>query len=61
MRYLKKNTVLKSIGWINGIVFLYFACCLDSDSWIPFIICCITGTYLGAFAYANNFFEGWCE
>ncbi|WPB45831.1 hypothetical protein KPGFFKBI_01186 [[Clostridium] scindens] len=59
MRYLKKNTVLKTIGWINLIVFLYFACCLGADSWIPFVACCITGTYLALFAYANDFFERW--
>ena len=59
MRYLKKNTVLKTIGWINLIVFLYFACCFGADSWIPFVACCITGTYLALFAYANDFFERW--
>lgn len=61
MRYLKKNTVLKFIGYLNLIVFMYFSCCLDAQSWIPLIVCCITGGYLGVFSYANNWFEGWCK
>lgn len=57
MRYLKKNTVLKFITYTDFMVFLYFACLLDSYSWIPFIVCCITGGYLALFIYANNWFE----
>ena len=52
-----KNKILKVIGCANLLVFLYFACWLDCDSWIPFIVCVITGGYLGWFAYANDWFE----
>lgn len=48
-----KNFILKTVAWINFLVFLYFACWIDVDSWIPFIICCITGAYLAIFVYAN--------
>lgn len=52
-----KNFILKTVAWINFLVFLYFACWIDADSWIPFIICCITGAYLALFAYANDMFD----
>ena len=50
-----KNRVLKLITLINGISFLYFGSLLDSDTWIPGIICCINFTWLMMFAYANGF------
>ena len=52
-----KNFILKTVAWINYLLFLYFACWIDADSWIPFIICCITGAYLALFAYANDMFD----
>ena len=50
-----KNRVLKLITLINGISFLYFGSLLDSYSWIPGIICCITFAWLTLFAYANGY------
>lgn len=41
-----KNFILKTVAWINFVVFLYFACWLDAYSWVPLIICCITGACL---------------
>lgn len=55
MHSMKKNFVLKTIAYING--FLYFACWLDCGSWLPLIICCITGGYLALFSAANNWWE----
>lgn len=50
-----KNKMLKLITVVNGISFLYFGCLLDSDTWIPGIICCINFTWLCLFAYANGY------
>lgn len=61
MMHCLKNSILKTIAYIDGLVFLYFACCLDAYSWIPFIICCITGGYMALFIYANDFFDKWVE
>lgn len=52
-----KNFILKTITKIDAMVFLYFACWLDVESWIPFYVCCATGAYLALFAYANDFFN----
>ena len=41
MHFLKKNTVLKTISYINGISFCYFGSWLDADSYIPLIIVCV--------------------
>lgn len=60
MRCLK-DTILKIITWLNFLSLLIFGCALDSDSWIPFIICCINIAWLALFGYANNWFEGWCD
>lgn len=61
MHFLKKNIVLKVMGYLNLVMFLYFGCLLDIDSLIPLTICIATGTYLAVFGYANNWFEGWCK
>ena len=50
-----KNKILKVITAVNGISFLYFACLLDSNAWVPGIICGINFTWLCLFAYANGY------
>lgn len=50
-----KNRILKLITLVNGISFLYFASLLDSDTWIPGIICCINFVWLTLFVYANGY------
>lgn len=52
-----KNRILKLWAYTNFILFLFFACAIDSESWIPTIIVCITGAKLALFGYANNWFE----
>ncbi len=47
------NRILTSITWIAGIVFLASASAVDSDSWIPFIMYCISGAWISLFVYAN--------
>lgn len=52
----RKNKILKIIVYINLIIFLTSACMIDSASWIPSIVCVVTGGYLTLFIYANNGF-----
>lgn len=56
MRYLKRR-ILKTLAWVNLISFLFFACLVDSNSWIPFIICYINVMWLMLFGCTNNWFE----
>ena len=53
---MRKNIILKTIAYIDFLVFTISACLIDSNSWLPFVICCISGSYLAAFAYANDWF-----
>lgn len=53
-----KNIILKTIAYICFALFVLAGCLLDSNSWIPFIVVCITGGWLFLFSYANNWFEG---
>lgn len=53
MRCLKNN-ILKTLGYLNFIIFLVSACAVDSETWLPLIVCCFTLGYLGIFAYAND-------
>ena len=34
-----KNKILKAIVWAVSLVWIVSACLIDSDSWIPFIVC----------------------
>lgn len=52
-----KNFCLRLIGILNLLFFILGATMIDSKSWVPFIVCCATGSYLVLFAYANNWFE----
>lgn len=52
-----KNKILKALAYINGFLFLIFACALDSESSIPAIGCMVTGGWLLLFSYANNWFD----
>ncbi len=49
-----KNIILKSVAYIMGGLFLVSACALDSDSWIPHIVCSVSILWLALFAYANG-------
>lgn len=58
MRRRIKNAILKAITAIAGTVFVLSACMLDSESYIPMILCMASGLWLSAFAYANGWLEG---
>ena len=55
-----KNKILKAWAYLNLIAWCIAACAIDSDSWIPTIIVGITTVWLTLFAYANDWFEGYC-
>jgi len=56
-----KNTILKATARIMGILFLVSACALDSDSWIPHIVCMVSLLWLALFAYANGQWGGYTD
>lgn len=51
-----KNFILKTIGYIMGLLLILSISALDSDSNIPYITCIISASYLALFAYANKMF-----
>lgn len=53
-----KKIILKTTAAIMGILFILSGCALDSDSWIPYIVCYGSGAWLALFAYANGMFYG---
>ena len=52
-----KNKILKAIAYIAGTLWIISACAIDSESWIPTIVCAVCTAYLALFSYANNWFE----
>ena len=49
-----KNKVLKAITWVASMVFIFSACELDSDSYIPHIICTVCLAWLLPFVLING-------
>lgn len=56
-----KNFILKTWAYLNLIIWIFAACAIDSDSWIPAIVVCVVTVKLAIFAYANDWFEGYCR
>ena len=54
-----KNKILKAVTAGSAVLFVVSANFLDITSIIPFIVCVVCLLWLGLFAYANNFFDGW--
>ena len=54
-----KNKILKAVTSVAVVLFVVSANFLDITSIIPFIVCVVCLLWLGLFAYANNFFDGW--
>ena len=44
-------------AWINGIICVLAACCLDGEGYMAEIICGVTLLWLMLYAYANGYFE----
>jgi hypothetical protein len=53
MRCLK-NTVLKTITWLNGLSAIFCACCIDSPDWIYFKVLCFNLLWLYLFFWVNE-------
>lgn len=34
-----KNKILKATNYVAGLGFIVSGCCLDSDTWLPLILC----------------------
>lgn len=51
-----KNKILKAIAYIVGTLWIISACAIDSESWIPTIVCAVCTAYLALFSYANDRF-----
>ena len=49
-----KNKILKAINYIMAFIFLFFACLLDSDTWIPYIVCCVCLAWFILFMFVNR-------
>jgi hypothetical protein len=49
-----KHAFFKMITLTAGFIFLFAACCLDSDSWAPAFIAGVTGAYLLLCAYVHS-------
>lgn len=56
-----KNKILKAIAYVVGTVWIISACEIDSESWIPTIVCAVCTAYLALFSYANDFWEGYYD
>lgn len=52
-----KNFILKLLASLAGLTFMISGCMIDSESWVPFIVCCVALVYLMTFAYANGYLE----
>ena len=52
-----KNNILKGFTFFMAFIFLLSACALDSESYIPVIICVLSGAYLTVFAYVNGYLD----
>lgn len=57
MRRKAKNCFLIGSAYSAGIIFCTSLCFLDAESWIPTILCVISGLWLAAFAYANGGYD----
>lgn len=54
MKRKVKNAVLKTITTAAGFGFCIGILCMISESWIPTILCVVSGLWLAAFAHANE-------
>jgi len=52
-----KNIILKTVMAVDGFIWLMSVCALDSESWIPLMVCVVTGCILALFCIANDGFK----
>lgn len=54
MKIKIKNAILKIITTIAAFSFAFSACCMDSESFAPVIVCAISSIWLILFITAND-------
>ena len=52
-----KNYCLIASAYAAGIILCASLCFLDAESWVPTILCVISGLWLAVFAYANGGYD----
>lgn len=53
-----KNKIIKSITYVMAFIFIFSACLLDSDTWIPYIVCCVCLAWFILFMFVNREYLG---
>ena len=48
--------MIRIANWVMGLMFIFSASVIDSDSYIPYIMVFVSGAYLLVLIIANNFF-----
>lgn len=49
--------IFTAMNWTVGLIFLVSACAVDSESWMPTIVCACSLAYLGCGLYISNTIE----
>lgn len=53
-RKKRRTRAVKTSCIVAAVMFFVSACMLDSLTWIPFVVCCISLFWLGLVAMAND-------
>ena len=48
--------MIRFANWVMGLMFIFAASAIDSDSYIQYIMVLVSGAYLLVLTIANNFF-----
>lgn len=48
--------MIRIANWVMGLMFIFAASAIDSDSYIQYIMVLVSGAYLLVLTIANNFF-----
>lgn len=49
-----RNKILKAVTTVAAVAFIVSGCCLDSQSWLPHIICGVSLLWLALIVIANR-------
>lgn len=53
-REKRRTRAVKTSCIVAAVMFFVSACMLDSLTWIPFVVCCLSISWLGLVAMAND-------
>ena len=48
--------MIRIANWVMGLMFIFSASAIDTESYIPYIMVLVSGAYLLVLTIANNFF-----